>query len=441
MTPIAWPARVATVAGGAALALLLSACGTEADAEASATPTAAPATTQEEQVVEDDYEGESDAVEQAGATPRLAVTYDGGIAVIDARSLEVVGTLDLDGFNRIAPAGDERHVVVSTAGGWSVLDTGTWTDAHGEHGHSFTSEPVLHDVIVEAEAPGHVVVHDGLTTLFDDGTGQVTVIETGEWTEMVEHGDVHAVREYSAASAHHGVAATATDGTMLVTEGGEDDVNAAMILNADDEVIASSDQCPGLHGETAFTSASGEAYMMTGCEDGVLAFHGGDVHKIAAPDDFGRIGNAYSVDGSDVVLGDYKTDPEGGIGLTQATLIDVADESITVIDPFEGADAEYTWRGLARGTAGEALALGTDGALRVIDPATGDVVRSIDVIDEWEVPEDWQSPHPALIVIQGMAFVTEPASGAIHAVDYMGGAVWNSGVVDLEMTEIVGVNG
>lgn len=428
--------RTAMLAGGAAFALLLSACGAESDTTASASSSAAPGATHS---APDDHTGT--VSEHASPTPRIALAYDGGLVVLDAGTLETVGDLELDGFNRINPLGDGRHVAVATAGGWAVLDAGTWGEAHGDHAHYFTAEPALHDVIVPAEKPAHVVVHDGLTSLFDDDTGQVTVVETDEWTDMLEHGDVHAVREYTTEAPHHGVAAAANDGTMLVTEGDDDGVSSVKIVDANDDVIVSSDQCPGLHGETAFTGANGEHYMMTGCHDGVLVFHGDHAHKIEHEDDFGRIGNAFSLDGSDIVLGDYKTDPEGGIGLTEATLIDVENDSITVIDPFDGADAQYTWRGLARGDDGEALVLGTDGALRVIDPTTGDAVHTVDIIDSWEVPEEWQSPHPALMVLEGMAYVTEPATGEIHAVDYVAGEVWKSAEVGVEMNEIAGATG
>ncbi len=438
MTATGSSTRSLTLTGGALLALFLSACASETDSGASPSPTSEAVAAQGEDHPEDDHGG---VTEQSSPAPRLVLTYDGGLVVVEAGTLEQVGQADLPGFNRINAVGDGRHVAVSTQGGWALLDTGTWSDVHGDHAHYFTAEPVLHDVLIEAKTPAHVVVHDGLTTLFDDGTGHVTVVETSEWAEMVEHGQVHSVREYTADAAHHGVAAAATDGTMLVTEGTEEGVSSVKLVDANDEVLTSSDQCPGLHGETAFTGAGDEEYMLTGCHDGVLVFHGDHAHKIQGEDGFGRIGNAFSVDGSDIVLGDYKTDPEGGIGLTEATLIDVGSETITVIDPFEGADAQYTWRGLARGDAGEALVLGTDGALRVIDQGTGELTTSIDVIDAWEVPSDWQAPHPALIVIEGMAFITDPANQSIHAVDYVGGAIWKSGDVGVEMNEIVGVTG
>jgi hypothetical protein len=430
-------ARRATTAGVAALSLLaLTACASTEAGESS--PSASPRTSDDH---DDHAHDGAQATEAAAATPRIVLTYDGGLVVLDANSLETEATLELPGFNRISPVGDGRHVAVSTTGGWAIVDAGTWTQAHGDHAHYFTAEPALHEVILEAEEPGHVVPHDGLTAFFDDGTGQVTVVETSEWADMVEHEHLHPIREYTTAEAHHGVAVATESGELLVTIGDADGRTGAMLLDEDDAVIASSEECPGVHGETAFTGASGEAYFVTGCEDGALVFHAEHVHKVAAPDAFGRIGNAFSVEGSDVVLTDYKTDPEGGIGLTQVTLLDVASESLTVIDAFPGADAQYTWRGLARGADGEALVLGTDGALRVLDPATGDVVRTIDVIDGWEIPEEWQTAHPALTVLAGMAYVTEPATGEVHIVDYAGGEVWKSVEVGVEMNEMVGVTG
>ncbi len=180
---------------------------------------------------------------------------------------------------------------------------------------------------------------------------------------------------------------------------------------------------------------------MVGCETGALVFHGDHVHVLSSPDEFGRIGNLFSVDGNDYVLGDYKTDPEGGLGLTQVAIIDPEGETLTPVDPFAGADVEYTWQGLARGEDGEALVLGTDGRLRVLDAATGEVASSIPVMNAWEVPEEWQTAHPSLDVIDGMAYVSDPAASSIHIVDYVGGEVWKTVDVGVAVGEMVGVTG
>ncbi|WP_084079530.1 hypothetical protein [Demequina sp. NBRC 110057] len=428
--------RPALIAGAGVLMLALAGCATDAADETSAT---ASATAEAHDEHDHDHEAEeAAATENAAKTPRLVATYDGGIVVLDASTLETVSDIELAGFNRLNDAGDGRHVAVSTTGGFQILDAGTWSQAHGDHSHYFTSEPALTELTIEATTPGHVVNHDGLTALFDDGTGEVTVVESDEWTHMVEEGHLDVVSEYTADEAHHGVAVATEDGDMLVTIGNEDARTGAMLLDEDGETIVSSDQCPGVHGETAFVNASDEELIMVGCEDGALVFHDDHVHKLDGGAGYARSGNLFSADGSDVVLGDYKTDPEGT--LTQVAVIDTAAETITAVDPFDGSGAEYTFRGLGRGDDGELLVLGTDGTLRVLDES-GSLQTTIDVIDAWEVPEEWQSAQPALIALDGMAYVTEPATGEIHIVDYVGGEVWKSADVGVTMNEIVGVTG
>ena len=426
--------RLGAVAAAATLSLTLAACSTSDDAVSPS-----PSTAEQDH----DHEAEHDhgnATEEAGPNPRIVLTYDGGLVVLDANSLETVADFSLDGFNRISDAGDGRHVAVSTTGGWAFLDAGAWTEPHGDHNHSFSTEPSLTDVLVPAETPGHVVNHDGLTALFDDGTGNVVVLESAGWTEAVEHGDFEAVREYTTAEAHHGVAIATEENLLLVTRGNEEGRTGAMVLDADGNELASSDSCPGVHGEAALETTAGEELLMVGCENGVLIIHGDHVHQILAPVEYGRTGNLYVVEGSDLVVGDYKTDREGGIGLNQIVYIDPETETHTIVDPFSGADVRYTWRDIARGEQGEVLVLGTDGALRVLD-ASGAVVNTIPVTAAWDIPEEWQTAHPAVTVLAGMAYVTEPATGTVHIVDYVAGSVWKSVQVGYEMNEIVGVDG
>lgn len=408
--------RLAAAVGLGVTAALLAACGQSGDAAAEPSApteeTTAPA-----------------ATEVATAKPRLALTYDGGIQVLDADTLEVVAGIGLDGFNRLYPAGDERHVLVSTTGGFQVLDTGTWTEPHGDHTHSFTSEPVLTDVLWPAEKPGHAVRHEGRTALFDDGTGRVTVVDSAALADPDA-----ATRDHTTPSAHHGVAVELTDGTLVVSEGDEDARTGVRVLDADDTEIAAIDTCPGVHGEAV---AADEAVVI-GCEDGAVIWSGGALTKVTAPDAYGRIGNQAGSEASPYVLGDYKSDPDADLERpTRVSLIDTRDASIRLVD----LPSSYTFRSLARGDAGEALVLGTDGALHVIDPASGAVVRSVPVIDAWEEPDEWQQPHPAITVLDGSAYITDPATSSVHAVDVETGEVWRSAELDVTPNEIAGVSG
>ena len=93
-------------------------------------------------------DGATGAASGAGATtassaqPRIAATYDGGVLVLDATTLETVADIELAGFNRVNPAGDGRHVLVSTEEGFQVLDTGAWTtDGTSAESVHYTAEP------------------------------------------------------------------------------------------------------------------------------------------------------------------------------------------------------------------------------------------------------------------------------------------------------------
>jgi len=408
--------RLAAALGLGVTAALLAACGQSGDASA------APSATEE-------TAGTPAATEVATAKPRLALTYDGGIQVLDADTLQVVSDIELAGFNRLNPAGDDRHVLVSTTGGFQVLDAGTWTQPHGDHTHSYTADPVLTDVVWPAGTPGHAVRHEGRTALFDDGTGQVTVVDS----DALADPDAE-TRDYTTPSAHHGVAVELTDGTLVVSDGTEDARTGVRVLDADDTEIAATDTCPGVHGEAV---AADEAVVI-GCEDGAVIWAGGTLTKVTAPDAYGRIGNQAGSEASPYVLGDYKSDPDADLERpTRVSLIDTRDASMRLVD----LPSSYTFRSLARGDAGEALVLGTDGALHVIDPESGTVVRSVPVIDAWEEPEEWQQPRPAITVLDGSAYITDPATNRVHAVDVETGEVWLSADLEVTPNELTGVSG
>ncbi|WP_275003222.1 zinc metallochaperone AztD [Promicromonospora iranensis] len=414
--------RTAAGLGAALSLLLLSACAAEGDASGSASESPSGSASA------DEHEA-PDATEVQARTPRVAVTYDGGVLVLDAQSLEPVGDIELEGFNRLNPAGDERHLMVSTAGQFQALDLGTWADAHGDHSHYWTTEPSLTDVAYDAAEPGHVVVHEGRTALFDDGTGVVRVLDS----EHVADADA-AAREYTTPSAHHGVAVELTDDTLVVSEGNEDARTGIRVLDGDDKEIAASDECPGVHGEAV---AADEAVVI-GCEDGAVVYADGEITKVEAPDAYGRIGNQAGTEASPIVLGDYKTDKDAELERpTRISLIDTRNGELELVE----LPSSYTFRSLARGDDGEALVLGTDGQVHVIDPESAKVTKSIPVIDEWEEPIEWQEPRPAILALDGSVYVTDPATDSIHAVDVETGEVWESAEIGVTPNELSGVTG
>jgi hypothetical protein len=360
------------------------------------------------------------------------------MGVLDAASLEKVGSADLGGFNRLNPAGDGRHVFVSTGDAFRLFDAGAWTEPHGDHSHHYVSDPKLTDLAFEASKAGHVVLHAGKTVLFSDGSGKVESFKSSALGAAVEDGKLPDADVYTTPEAHHGVAVELEDGKLLVTLGNEESRSGIAILSAgkgqDRKEIVRNEDCPGVHGEAV---AAGEA-VVVGCENGMLIYKDGAITKVASPDAYGRLGNQAGSEKSPVILGDYKVDkaakPERP---TRISLVNTETAAMQLVD----IGTSYSFRSLGRGPAGEALVLGTDGGLRVIDPLSGAVTSTIPVVAAWEESATWQDPRPTLFVQGSTAYVTEPATQSLHAVDLKAGKVAKSVKLDQTPNELTGVTG
>jgi len=339
----------------------------------------------------------ADATAPDGA--RIVVTYDGGLLTLD-QDLRVVADDPIDGFTRVNPAGDGRHVLVTVPEGFRVLDT--------------AADPALTDAVFPADTGGHAVVHGEKTALFADGTGEVTVFDHDD----LDGGTLPDVETTESEAAHHGVAIVLEDGTLLSTLGTEEERTGVRALDADGEETARSEECPNVHGEGAVE----DEVAVFGCTDGALVYQDGTFTKIDAPTEYGRTGNLFTTESSSIAVGDYNDDPDSeGYLLDQVALIDAASGEYRVADMPEGVG--FTFRDIARGPGDEAVILGSDGALHTFDVETGEPIDTFDVIDAWEGPAEWQDAHPALKVAGDVAYVTDPAEQKVHAVDLTTGDV------------------
>lgn len=387
MTLTTRPARLRLVAL-ASLASLGMLTATACASTESAGPTADPTPTPRHEVT----------------GPRLAVTYNGGILVLDRDTLEPVADLKKPGFLRLNPAGDQRHLFVSTSDGFQLLDTGVEVKGHGDHNHYFAGQANLTDIVHPAPEPGHVVRHADRTALFSDGAGTVQVLDQDHVADPPPPAPT-----WTAPDPHHGVAVPLGDGGLFVSVGTEEGRTGAAVLDSSLREVTRSNDCPDLHGEA--TSANGT--VLAGCRDGALLFSGGAFTKVDSPDPYGRIGNQAGSEESDVVLGDYKTDPDAELERpTRVSLIDTASKRLDLVD----LGTSYSFRSLARGPEGEALVFGTDGNLHIIDPATKQVTDKIKVTEPWQESTTWQDPRPTILVEDSTAWITEPAAKKIHVV-------------------------
>ncbi|MEV6322842.1 zinc metallochaperone AztD [Nocardia sp. NPDC051787] len=341
-----------------------------------------------------DTEADQDTRRKHIADP-IALTHDSGIYVLDGTTLELAGTVGLDGFNRLNPAGDDRHLIVSTKDGFRVFDA----TAAEFIGAQFSGPE-----------PGHVVRHAGRTVLFSDGTGEVTVFDPADLAEGTPK-----TSTYRAAAPHHGVAIELANGELVVTLGTEEKRTGIAVLDKNRTEKARNEDCPGVHGEA---TAAGEAVVI-GCQNGVLVYRNGTIGKVVSPTEYGRIGNQAGSETSPIVLGDYKRDKDAELERPQQiSLIDTVTGTLRLVD----LGTSYTFRSLGRGPHDEALVLGTDGRIHVIDPVAGAVVRTIPVTGPWQEPLQWQKPRPALFVRGGTAYVSDPATKQVHRIDLETGA-------------------
>ncbi|UCR88946.1 zinc metallochaperone AztD [Mycetocola spongiae] len=347
----------------------------------------------------------------------LVATYDGGVLVLDGESFAVRSDITLDGFNRINPAGDSDHVLVSTASGFRLLDA-----AHGE----------LSGLEFAAEKPGHAVVHGGKTALFADGSGEITLFNPEDLTSSA----LPRTEVLRTEAAHHGVAVALENGELMHTIGTEEARSGILVLDSERREITRNEQCPGVHGESA---ARGDA-LVVGCTDGVLVYAGGEIRKVSAPDAYGRSGNSAGSHDSAIVLADYKTDEDAELERPERfVLVDTEAAAMRVVDLPAGVS--YSFRSLGRGPQGEALILGTDGALHVFDATSGASLATVPVTREWTEPTKWQDPRPTLFVRGSTAYISEPGQKKLHTVDLNTASVTGSATLPHAINELTGVAG
>lgn len=385
------------IAVALATVLLLACCGTRGEQ---------PSASSTEHGGAAHSDGDAGSKEQRRPTPRLAVTYDGGVMILDGTTLDHVADLPGSGYLRVRPAGDGRHVIVAESDVFRVLDLGTWAQSHGDHAHYRTAPPKATDIRIAAPEPGHVVVHDGTTVLFADGTGTATSVPSDRI------GDRAAPRSvYTTPAPHHGVAVQRTDGSLLITVGDDSARTGVAVLDAHRVAVTEAKNCPGVHGE----GAAAGGVVVFGCEDGLLVVHGDRVVKVASPTPgYARIGNVAATEAHAVVLGDFKVDkaaqPERP---TRVSLIDTRTDTLRLVE----LPSSYSFRSLARGQFGEALVLGTDGVLRFLDPDSGAITGELKVTEPWTESSQWQDPRPAVTTLGSTAYVTDPATKTVTAVD------------------------
>lgn len=380
-----------------------------------------------------DHEAPGEGKEVGAREPRLALTYDGGVMIVNAETLKPIKTVPMAGKNlRLRPSGDSRYLLVDSGKGLEVLDIGSWTQAHGEHGHSKVMDPSLTGQKIEVSKVGHVSPNADHTLVFDDGDGSVDIFHTEDmFSAEAKKQKVLKPEKTVTLPAHHGNAYMLKGGSIVHTIADKGHAKGVMIIDKDGKKVAENTDCPGTHG-----AAVAKGGVMTfGCEDGTLLVKDGKITKIKAPDKFARMGNQYGSEDCKYVFSDYKTSEK-----------DLADK-VAVIDTEAGTmkvvklPAAYAWRGIDFSSDGHGIVLTQDGNLHVIDPEHGDIHKTIKALKPFTEPKEWEKPSPTIHAQGHWVYVTDPAEKKVYGIELSVMKVMVTGTLPQVPNEIDGTLG
>lgn len=412
--------------------LALSACGPASNAPGTMSNGAAPSASSPAASSTISYMASQKLKETSKVSPRVVLAYDGGLMTIDSSTGEVVNKVRHEGFLRLNNAGDGRHIFVTDGDQFRLFDAGITAEKHGDHHHYFFGTPKLSDAKFPAEKAGHVVVHDGATTLFADGTGEIKSFNPLK----LASGEVPTL-DAKTESAHHGVAVLLKNGNLLTTQGTTESRSAVQVLDGS-KVVAETTDCPGVHGEAAAQSNDKGDVIVVGCENGPVIYKDGAFHKVETDFDYARTGNAAGSDHSDVVLMDLKTDKNAEHERpTQVALVNTTTGKLSTVK----LDSSNWFRSLARGTEGEALVLTFDGDVVVIDEVTGKITHQIPAISPWTEREEWQEAGPILKTAGSKAYVTDATKKELKIIDLKAMKVERTVKLDKAAVEMAVVTG
>ncbi|WP_193762951.1 hypothetical protein [Micrococcus sp. FDAARGOS_333] len=390
-------------------------------------------------VGQEDWVDPTETTEVSGVTPRVLLSDEMGLTLLDAETGEVLKEQELAGFKRLSNAGNGKDVMVITDKGWEVFSAGIKSQIHGDHFHHYESAPGMTGVVFPGEHAGHVVMHHGKTTLFADGTGSIGTFVSDDLDKATP--DLLPVTEdLTTDGAHHGVALELMDGSVLTTEGTEDGRHTVKVVDRQGKEIAKTEDCPGVHGEAAAQPQDGQDVVALGCENGPVVYRGGEFHKVDPGLDYQRSGNLAGSADSSVVLGDYKVEKEPKEAVERTTkiaLIDTETDEMKVVD----LGSSYWFRSLARGPEGEGVVLTYDGKVKVIDEESGEVVKDIEAIGAWKEKDEWQEPGPILKTAGDLAYVTDAENNKLVVIDLVKGEKVNEFELDGPATEMAVVTG
>ncbi|APT92950.1 hypothetical protein CPHO_08675 [Corynebacterium phocae] len=381
--------KTSFIIGLAATTLLLGGCTTATEPQTQPDPTD---TDHARPAAADGFTGEAGHEEVQALPNRVAITARGVVITLNPFTGEELGKAEVPGNLQLSPAGDGRHVLITSGEQVSVLDVGLVAKPHGQHFHYYVAPPELLDTTLKAPHAGAINSNEGHTAVFSDSTGIVKVFESAHLgnKDLTE-------AAFDTGAAHAGVALPFADGTVVTSRGTDSQPAELVHMDRAGSVIGSGHPCPEASGVA--TVAPGVAAF--GCAKGVALFAGGKFSTV--PLEPGASDLAGSAESSVVLAGNP--------GARSFTLLDTKEHNARTVE----LDSAIGPHSLARGPLGEALVLASNGTLTVYDADTGQYKDSLQATAAW----DDSAAAAQLISADGYAFIIDPAQQELVVVDLL----------------------
>lgn len=376
--------------------MALAACASTPNAEPGAGPGQGPESVQGSAVPHGFVAGATEADEAQSRLSYLSAD-SGTITMIDPLTGEEGFSATFPGATSLSHDGRFLFVRTTPTVPLSVIDTGVWTRAHGDHNHYYSS--AARTVESDAPLPSGTVIGDGnKVAIFAESTGTTSVL----LRETLNQGDIQV--ELSISGTPHTGMAVPYKGHVLVTSSPGSDKLPTSVSSIDasgaNESLANA-ECTSLSGH-AITSYG----VLFGCSDGVLMVSDNDgiltATKIPYPNTNSgeRINSFAHRPGSSEL-----TALAGSAGLWH---LDVAAQKIQFLDSPEPLVASTT-----AGNGAPALAVGMSGTVYAFNSKTLAVEAQADLL-----PATEGGQPPSLVANNNRAYLSHPNTAKIYELDY-----------------------
>lgn len=330
------------------------------------------------------------------------LTFDRETGKSQLLSLLADETVDAGTFGPIdAVQQDGRYALVTTQDGVNVFDTGAWTVDHGDHMHYYSSEPRLLGSIPLPDAGA----------VSGDGKSLAVFSETGGYASIYKHKDLDAGQVIESArittTPHRGMVIP-YEGHFIATTAGEATAPGAVeVRDAENHTVLGGQPCAG-----SSAHATTRVGVVLACKDGALLITEDDgkfaAEKIPYPAKAGGIPPATSLEhrpGSNELAA-----PAGDGGIWHLNVSKRTWTYLKTAVPVVAASAV--------GDTKRVLALGVDGSLMTLNPATGKVTAKAAMLRPLSADAD---NIPQLRIDAARAYLGDPAGSKVHEIDYADG--------------------